>query len=114
MLRETHIPIRKIRADGGICTNDFVMQLTADLFGRKVARPTQHEMSCLGAAFVAGLEVGFWKSQEELKKLQRTDRVFLPRNLYRMGDGGTEGEYTPILQRWEQALKRSMNWYGNP
>uniref|UniRef100_A0A8K9WP04 Glycerol kinase 5 n=1 Tax=Oncorhynchus mykiss TaxID=8022 RepID=A0A8K9WP04_ONCMY len=114
MLRETHIPIRKIRADGGICTNDFVMQLTADLFGRKVARPTQHEMSCLGAAFVAGLEVGFWKSQDELKKLQRTDRVFLPRNLYRMGDGGTEGEYTPILQRWEQALKRSMNWYGNP
>uniref|UniRef100_A0A673WX83 Glycerol kinase 5 n=1 Tax=Salmo trutta TaxID=8032 RepID=A0A673WX83_SALTR len=114
MLRETHIPIRKIRADGGICTNDFVMQLTADLFGRKVARPIQHEMSCLGAAFVAGLGVGFWKSQEELKKLQRTDRVFLPRNLYRMGDGGTEGEYTPILQSWEQALKRSMNWYGNP
>ncbi|CAB1317879.1 unnamed protein product [Coregonus sp. 'balchen'] len=59
MLRETHIPIRKIRADGGVCTNDFVMQLTADLFGRK-------------------------------------------------------GEYTPILQSWERALKRSMNWYGKP
>ncbi|KAK6302302.1 hypothetical protein J4Q44_G00266570 [Coregonus suidteri] len=114
MLRETHIPIRKIRADGGVCTNDFVMQLTADLFGRKVARPTQHEMSCLGAAFVAGLGVGFWKSQEELKRLQSTDRVFLPRNGYGLGDGGTEGEYTPILQSWERALKRSMNWYGKP
>lgn len=44
--------------DGGISSNDFVMQLTADLFGLKVARPQQYEMSCLGAAFVAGLEVG--------------------------------------------------------
>lgn len=44
--------------DGGVSANDFVMQLTADLFGRKVARPQHHEMSCLGAAFVAGLGVG--------------------------------------------------------
>lgn len=44
--------------DGGVSSNDFVMQLTADLFGRKVARPQQVEMSCLGAAFVAGLVVG--------------------------------------------------------
>lgn len=44
--------------DGGVSSNDFVMQLTADLFGRKVARPQHYEMSCLGAAFVAGLGVG--------------------------------------------------------
>lgn len=44
--------------DGGVSSNDFVMQLTADLFGRKVARPEHYEMSCLGAAFVAGLGVG--------------------------------------------------------
>uniref|UniRef100_A0A7N8WXW3 Glycerol kinase 5 n=1 Tax=Mastacembelus armatus TaxID=205130 RepID=A0A7N8WXW3_9TELE len=55
MLKETQIPITKIRVDGGVSSNDFVMQLTADLFGRKVARPQCHEMSCLGAAFVAGL-----------------------------------------------------------
>lgn len=47
-----------IRVDGGVSSNDFIMQLTADLFGRKVARPQHHEMSCLGAAFVAGLGVG--------------------------------------------------------
>uniref|UniRef100_A0A8C5DEI6 Glycerol kinase 5 n=1 Tax=Gouania willdenowi TaxID=441366 RepID=A0A8C5DEI6_GOUWI len=57
MLRETSIPITKIRVDGGVSSNDFVMQLTADLFGRKVARPQHHDMSCLGAAFVAGLVV---------------------------------------------------------
>lgn len=44
--------------DGGVSSNDFVMQLTSDLFGRKVARPQHYEMSCLGAAYVAGLEVG--------------------------------------------------------
>ncbi|KAJ8011161.1 hypothetical protein DPEC_G00055300 [Dallia pectoralis] len=114
MLRETHIPITKIRADGGVCTNDFVMQLTADLFGRKVSRPTQHEMSCLGAAFVAGLGVGYWKSREELKKLQSTDRVFLPRNGCGSADGETADQYAHILHYWERALQRSMNWYGKP
>lgn len=57
-MRETHIPITKIRVDGGVSSNDFVMQLTADLFGRKIARTQHREMSCLGAAFVAGLGVG--------------------------------------------------------
>lgn len=47
-----------LRVDGGVSSNDFIMQLTADLFGTKVARPQHYEMSCLGAAFVAGLEVG--------------------------------------------------------
>ncbi|KAG7277396.1 hypothetical protein CRUP_033351 [Coryphaenoides rupestris] len=58
MLKETHIPITKIRVDGGVCSNNFVMQLMTDLIGRKIARPAHHEMSCLGAAFVAGLGVG--------------------------------------------------------
>ena len=44
--------------DGGVCTNDFVMQLTTDLIGQKLARPVHHEISCRGAAFVAGLGVG--------------------------------------------------------
>lgn len=44
--------------DGGVSSNDFVMQLTADLLGKKVSRAQHHEMSCLGAAFVAGLGVG--------------------------------------------------------
>ncbi|KAI1882664.1 hypothetical protein AGOR_G00237220 [Albula goreensis] len=78
MLRETHIPITRIRADGGVCTNDFIMQLTADLLGKKIDRPSHFDMSSLGAAFVAGLAVGFWKNQEELKRLRTTDRMFLP------------------------------------
>uniref|UniRef100_A0AAY4AC82 Glycerol kinase 5 n=1 Tax=Denticeps clupeoides TaxID=299321 RepID=A0AAY4AC82_9TELE len=58
MLRETCIPITKIRADGGVCTNDFIMQLTTNLLGQSISRPTHFDMSSLGAAFVAGLGVG--------------------------------------------------------
>uniref|UniRef100_A0A672JCA4 Glycerol kinase 5 n=1 Tax=Salarias fasciatus TaxID=181472 RepID=A0A672JCA4_SALFA len=114
MLRETCIPITKIRVDGGVSLNDFVMQLTADLLDRKVARPQHHEMSCLGAAFVAGLEVGFWKNREELKKLQGTDKVFLPRGAAKEDSACPSREYVHVLQRWERALRRSMNWYSKP
>ncbi|XP_056148797.1 putative glycerol kinase 5 isoform X2 [Lampris incognitus] len=111
MLKEMHIPITKIRADGGVCANDFIMQLTADLVCRKVTRSQHHEMSCLGAAFVAGLGVGFWRSREELKRLQSPDRVFLPKGAGRTdgGSGGLSGEYIAILQSWERALRRCMN-----
>ncbi|XP_064197644.1 putative glycerol kinase 5 [Anguilla rostrata] len=104
MLRETRIPITRIRADGGVCTNDFILQLTADLLGRKIDRPSHFDMSSLGAAFVAGLQVGFWKSREELKRLRGSDREFLPADL--------QGKYRPVLQSWERALQRSLQWYG--
>ncbi|CAF97579.1 unnamed protein product [Tetraodon nigroviridis] len=112
MQRETHIPITKIRVDGGVSTNDFIMQLTADLFGRKLSRRQHHEMSCLGAAFVAGLGVGFWRNREELKKLQSTGELFLPRGAPKTGAAIQNGEYIPVFQSWERALRRSMNWYG--
>uniref|UniRef100_H2RP92 Glycerol kinase 5 n=1 Tax=Takifugu rubripes TaxID=31033 RepID=H2RP92_TAKRU len=112
MHRETNIPITKIRVDGGVSANNFVMQLTADLFGRKLSRMQHHEMSCLGAAFVAGLGVGFWRSREELKKLHSTDDVFVPRGSPKAGARIPNGEYIPVFQSWERALRRSMNWYG--
>uniref|UniRef100_A0A3Q3ITV8 Glycerol kinase 5 n=1 Tax=Monopterus albus TaxID=43700 RepID=A0A3Q3ITV8_MONAL len=114
MLRETSIPIAKIRVDGGVSSNDFVMQLTADLFGRKLTRPEHREMSCLGAAFVAGLGVGFWRTREELKKVQSANEVFLPHGQPKEGAGSQSREYIPVLQSWERALRRSMNWYSKP
>ncbi|XP_033993342.1 putative glycerol kinase 5 [Trematomus bernacchii] len=110
-LRETHIPITKIRVDGGVSSNNFVMQLTADLFGRKISRPHHYEMSCLGAAFVAGLGVGYWRSREELKKLQRADDAFLPKGVPNGSASSPCREYIPVIQSWEKALRRSMNWY---
>uniref|UniRef100_A0A8C2E6W0 Glycerol kinase 5 n=1 Tax=Cyprinus carpio TaxID=7962 RepID=A0A8C2E6W0_CYPCA len=112
MLRETRIPITKIRADGGVCTNNFIMQLTADLLGRKIERPSHFDMSCLGAAFVAGLGTGYWRNQEELKKLLSTDQHFLPRRSKAGWDKGCP--YRGVLQSWERALQRSMHWYSQP
>ncbi|KAM6919020.1 glycerol kinase 5 [Xenentodon cancila] len=111
MLRETCIPITKIRVDGGVSSNDFIMQLTADLFGQKLIRPQHREMSCLGAALVAGLGVGFWRTRDELKKLQSVDKVFLPRGAATEGACASSREYVAVLQSWERALRRSMNWY---
>ncbi|XP_012693823.2 putative glycerol kinase 5 [Clupea harengus] len=105
MMRETRVPITKIRADGGVCSNNFIMQLTADLLGRKIDRPNHFDMSSLGAAFVAGLGSGFWKSPEELKKLRSTERVFLPSTLSHC--------HATSLHSWEKALRRSMHWYSH-
>ncbi|XP_019733461.1 glycerol kinase 5 isoform X2 [Hippocampus comes] len=111
MLRETNIRITKIRVDGGVSSNHFIMQLTADLFGRKLERCRHHEMSCLGAAFVAGLGVGYWQTCEELTKLHSAGDIFCPKGVSSDCAGS---EYGPNLQRWERALRRSMHWYKQP
>ena len=59
------------RADGGVCTNDFVMQLTADLLGLKIARPSHFDMSALGAAFMAGLGVGMGITNKNNKQTNK-------------------------------------------
>uniref|UniRef100_A0A8C5B328 Glycerol kinase 5 n=1 Tax=Gadus morhua TaxID=8049 RepID=A0A8C5B328_GADMO len=101
--------------DGGVCTNDFVMQLTTDLIGQKLARPVHHEISCRGAAFVAGLGVGFWKDKEELKRLHTADQMFVPRQAAQSGTelGVVSAEYEAVLRSWEKALQRSMGWYSS-
>jgi len=78
MQKEIHIPVTKVRADGGVCKNNFVMQMTSDLINVNIERPINLDMSCLGAAFLAGLAVGFWTDKEELKKLRQSEVVFKP------------------------------------
>ncbi|XP_074154544.1 glycerol kinase 5 isoform X1 [Sminthopsis crassicaudata] len=104
MQKEIDIPITRIRADGGVCQNSFVMQMTSDLINEKIDRPVQIEMSCLGAASLAGLAVGFWTDKEELKKLRESERVFEPQRKWK--------EYEPSMENWVKAVKRSMNWYS--
>ncbi|XP_023653874.2 glycerol kinase 5 [Paramormyrops kingsleyae] len=104
MLRETRIPITRIRADGGVSTNNFIMQITANLLGKKVERSSHFDMSSMGAAFIAGLVVGFWKSLGDLKRLHQSEQVFVPQVERRL--------YTPVLQGWEKAVHRSMHWYS--
>ncbi|KAB0374309.1 hypothetical protein FD755_014565 [Muntiacus reevesi] len=103
MQKEIHIPVRKIRADGGVCKNSFVMQMTSDLINETIDRPVHVDMSCLGAASLAGLAVGFWSDKEELKKLRQSEMVFKPQKKWQ--------EYEMNMGNWVKAVKRSMNWY---
>ncbi|XP_012502865.1 PREDICTED: putative glycerol kinase 5 [Propithecus coquereli] len=104
MQKEIRIPVTKIRADGGVCKNDFVMQMTSDLINENIDRPVHIDMSCLGAATLAGLAVGFWTDKEELKKLRQSEIVFKPQKKCQ--------EYEMSMENWVKAVKRSMNWYN--
>ncbi|KAJ8775613.1 hypothetical protein J1605_001333 [Eschrichtius robustus] len=104
MQKEIHIPVRKIRADGGVCKNSFVMQMTSDLINETIDRPIHVDMSCVGAASLAGLAVGFWTDKEELKKLRQSEIVFKPQKKWQ--------EYEKNMGNWVKAVKRSMNWYN--
>ncbi|CAI9536104.1 unnamed protein product [Staurois parvus] len=103
--RETSIKISKIRADGGVSNNSFVMQMTADLIGQVIDKPKHTDMSSLGAAFLAGLAVGIWSNKEELKKLRQPEILFEPQSKLK--------DYEKTVAEWELALQRCCNWYND-
>jgi glycerol kinase len=72
------IPLTRLRVDGGAARNDFLMEFQADILGVPVERPVQTETTALGAAFLAGLAVGFWESRDEVASLWRAGRAFAP------------------------------------
>jgi glycerol kinase len=97
-------PLRELRVDGGASRNDFLMQFQADLLGVPVVRPRVTETTSLGAAYLAGLGVGFWASHEELAAQWRVDRVFEPA----LG----RDEARARMQEWSRAVQRSRGWGG--
>uniref|UniRef100_H2Z0R3 Glycerol kinase 5 n=1 Tax=Ciona savignyi TaxID=51511 RepID=H2Z0R3_CIOSA len=103
MTTETSLQIKKFVCDGGVSANKIVMQLTTDLIGREISRQDQSEMSALGAAYFAGLAVGYWESLKQLKKLG------VLKELFRMQK--RQKKYIPIMKQWCKATKRSLNWY---
>uniref|UniRef100_A0A2K5R135 Glycerol kinase 5 n=1 Tax=Cebus imitator TaxID=2715852 RepID=A0A2K5R135_CEBIM len=94
MQKEIHIPVTKIR----------YVKSFSDLFYENIDRPADVDMSCLGAASLAGLAVGFWTDKEELKKLRQSEVVFKPQKKCQ--------EYEKSMEDWAKAVKRSMNWYN--
>ncbi|XP_025028835.1 putative glycerol kinase 5 isoform X2 [Python bivittatus] len=92
------------RADGGVSKNSFVMQMTSDLINKSISKPVSTDMSCLGAAFLAGLAIGFWTNKDHLKKLRQTGMVFKPQK--------EPKEYEPAMSNWIKAVHRSLSWYS--
>ncbi len=78
MSQTAELPLPRLRVDGGATSNDFLLQFQADLLGIPVARAAVQETTALGAAFLAGLAVGFWKDRDELSYLRQSDATFAP------------------------------------
>ncbi len=102
MRQDSGLPIKELRVDGGACANDLLMQFQADILEVAVVRPKVIETTALGAAFLAGLAVGFWKEPDEITKIWQTDRVFLPQL--------PAAEVKRRRARWATALERSRAW----
>jgi glycerol kinase len=102
MQRDAAQPLIELRVDGGATANNFLMQFQADLLGVAVLRPKVTETTALGAAYLAGLAVGFWDSLEDVARNWKVERCFEPR----MSRDEAEGK----LARWAQAVERSRGW----
>ncbi len=102
MRADSRIGIGELRVDGGATANDTLMQFQADILGVPVLRPPIRETTALGAAYLAGLAVGCWKSAEEIGNRLPVERRFLPS----MGRERVER----LLRGWKRALERSRNW----
>jgi len=94
--------LTELRVDGGAARNNLLMQMQADLLGVPVVRPQCTETTALGAAFLAGLAVGFWDSTQELESLWRAERVFEP--------SWSADQRGAMLRTWHRAVARTRDW----
>ncbi len=102
MQKDSGEPIQELRVDGGATANNFLMQFQSDILQTKIKRPKIIETTAIGAAFLAGLAVGFWESEEELQSLWESDKDFEPK---------MEAEKVDyFLHFWHKAVERSKNW----
>lgn len=101
MKNDSGLKITSLRVDGGASRNDLLMQFQADLTGVPVVRPRVFESTALGAAFLAGLSVGFWSGPEELESIWQQDRIFEPQL--------PEAQAETLRAGWQQALDRARS-----
>ena len=94
--------IGDLGVDGGASANDLLLKIQADILGRKVIRPKCIETTALGAAYLSGLAVGFWKDMEELRQNWATDRVFAP--------DMDEDRRDRMLKGWHKAVEKAKDW----
>ncbi len=80
MQKDAGVSFANLKVDGGASNNDLLMQIQANILQKTVVRPKTTETTALGAAFFAGLAVGFWKNEEELKTIWKEDKSFQPQS----------------------------------
>jgi glycerol kinase len=100
--REAGVPLAELRVDGGATANDLFLQLQADILGRDVVRPAVLETTALGAAYLAGLAVGFWRDPADVAGQWRADRRFTPRL--------PADQREALYAGWQRAVERCRDW----
>jgi glycerol kinase len=99
---DTGTSLRELRVDGGASANDALMQFQADILGVPVVRPSITETTALGAAFLAGLGVGFWRELQTILDLPQEERRFSPRM--------PQTKVEQLRKRWNEAVSRTRDW----
>ncbi len=102
MERECNVTLPELRVDGGATANDLLMQIQADVLGRDVVRPAVTETTALGAAYLAGLAVGFWRSQDDLAGNWQVEKRFAPRM--------PADQREELYADWKRAVERAKGW----
>jgi glycerol kinase len=102
MEQDSGVALAALRVDGGMVANDLLMQFQADILNRQVVRPVIQETTALGAAYAAGLAVGFFTSLNDLRANWAVDRTWRP--------SMEESERERLYSRWKQAVTRSFDW----
>lgn len=101
MQKDANLKIARLAVDGGASNNNFLMQFQSDVLGCTVERPAVSETTALGAAYLAGLNAGYWSGLDELKRLSETGRTFAP--------SMSEEERRALLDGWKSAVKKTVS-----
>jgi glycerol kinase len=102
MQRDAGLRLDKLKVDGGASVNDVLMQFQADILGTAVCRPVVAETTALGAAYLAGLAVGYWSGLDDIARNWALDREFRPQM--------AEDERRRRYARWTRAVARTLDW----
>jgi glycerol kinase len=102
MVADSGVPVAELRVDGGASQNDLLMQFQADVMNVPVLRSKVQETTALGAAYLAGIGVGFWDGEEVLARHWQLDRRFEP--------AMSRAERSRLREEWDRALGRSKSW----
>ena len=102
MEADSGVKLKTLRVDGGAALNSMLLQFQADILGTKVQRPVVHETTALGAAYLAGIAVGFWKNPQDLAANWALDQDFKPKM--------KPAERAQRIKKWKDAVTRSRDW----
>jgi glycerol kinase len=102
MEADSGIQIKELRVDGGATVNNQLMQFQSDILNCKVVRPTITETTALGAAYLAGLAVSYWKNIDEIQQQWQVDKSFIP--------AMKDENRTELVKGWQRAVRASIEW----